>query len=665
MFLNTPRSTVCNWLKALKIESVVCTPDERSVFRTANPTLCGAFGLVSHTDLAKLIEYRSNRSKRTSALHISSSSIASSPQISTCSSTCNVESDTEKNDGNVLQNIVTYSDSDEDEQGQSDIIIQHKSPEKCNNESFVNTRVDLLVTDSPLKTKRSRTVLSPEEIPESLKVEIQSLKEFCTKPLNPLACGRSMSNGTANKLIERLLSFMFFCSKVKNKSDLSLSLFNDSELFTSFIEYLRDVRKLKPSTIANFLGVAISVVKYNVVTNDATADPENAPQIRAYRSFQRRFLQDAYQLSKREKEGFSKKSSQQFYFAHVLETLRNLRDKYLECGGGVKKFRHLHDFVLLALYLRAMPGRSKELRTLQLHDEAAKGHQFDYGSFERGNFVIFDLEQRVLIVQSEFKTSKTTGPIKLDISDDNELTYYLRLYVQARHTLMLGNSHDYFFCNKYGHPFACSSAIAKYLQDIFEREVSIRASTTAMRHAIVTYFNSIDESKDVNLRKSLAALMKHSVRYQETVYCDQTHDEKTKAGRSLMRDSLAADVFGERDDIADMSAESSDGNSSDDELELVPQAGDIVALLDPAATKTDISFFIAKVARYTKDRREAHLIHLGQVEGSDNLYVLKPGRVWTESLKALIFPIDIVYDSSKKAYELRTTPDCLYKYVHG
>ena len=98
---------------------------------------------------------------------------------------------------------------------------------------------------------------------------------------------------------------------------------------------------------------------------------------------------------------------------------------------------------------------------------------------------------------------------------------------------------------------------------------------------------------------------------------------------------------------------------------VVPQTGDIVALLDPAASKTDISFFIAKVARYTKDRREAHLIHLGQVEGSDNLYVLKPGRVWTESLKALIFPIDIVYDSSKKAYELRTTPDCLYKYVHG
>jgi hypothetical protein len=78
-------------------------------------------------------------------------------------------------------------------------------------------------TESPSKTnvkRRSKTVLSPEEIPESLKVEIQSLKEFCTKLLNPLAGGHGMSNGPANKLIETLLSFMFLCSKVKNKLDL-------------------------------------------------------------------------------------------------------------------------------------------------------------------------------------------------------------------------------------------------------------------------------------------------------------------------------------------------------------------------------------------------------------------------------------------------------------
>ena len=69
------------------------------------------------------------------------------------------------------------------------------------------------------------------------------------------------------------------------------------------------------------------------------------------------------------------KSSQQFYFAHVLETLRHLRDMYFD-SKGIAKARHLHDFVLLALYVRANPGRSKEIRTLQLYLESEKNEPF-------------------------------------------------------------------------------------------------------------------------------------------------------------------------------------------------------------------------------------------------------------------------------------------------
>ena len=38
-------------------------------------------------------------------------------------------------------------------------------------------------------------------------------------------------------------------------------------------------------------------------------------------------------ISKLNKEGFTTKACKQFYFAHVLETLRNLRDKYFETTG--------------------------------------------------------------------------------------------------------------------------------------------------------------------------------------------------------------------------------------------------------------------------------------------------------------------------------------------
>ena len=57
-----------------------------------------------------------------------------------------------------------------------------------------------------------------------------------------------------------------------------------------------------------------------------------------------------------------------------------------------------------------------------------------------------------------------------------------------------------------------------------------------------------------------------------------------------MRDSLAADVFGERDNIAEVAAESSDKCSSD-ELDLLPQPGIYRSSLDTAATETIYIFF--------------------------------------------------------------------------
>ena len=69
----------------------------------------------------------------------------------------------------------------------------------------------------------------------------------------------------------------------------------------------------------------------------------------------------ARMIAKRGKKGLCmKKASQRFYFNHILDTLRNLRAKIFETTG-VAKARNLHDFVMLATYVRAS-GRSKETR---------------------------------------------------------------------------------------------------------------------------------------------------------------------------------------------------------------------------------------------------------------------------------------------------------------
>lgn len=88
----------------------------------------------------------------------------------------------------------------------------------------------------------------------------------------------------------------------------------------------------------------------------------------------------------------------------------------------------------------------------------------------------------------------------------------------------------------------------------------------------MTYFSTIDESKDANVQKSLAVLMRHSIRYQELVYNDQTFNEKTKAGRNLLCNKIAANVFGACDEFVSENAESAD-DSRDDFVELKPDAG--------------------------------------------------------------------------------------------
>ena len=109
----------------------------------------------------------------------------------------------------------------------------------------------------------------------------------------------------------------------------------------------------------------------------------------------------------------------------------------------------------------------------------------------------------------------------MTISQDDALARYLKIYSKKRSLLLSGNSHDYFFVSYKGAAFASSSSFSKYIGDLFEREVAVRAGTTALRHAVLTYFNSLDEFNDQRLRKGLATLMKHTVKYQKTGYDDR------------------------------------------------------------------------------------------------------------------------------------------------
>ena len=130
---------------------------------------------------------------------------------------------------------------------------------------------------------------------------------------------------------------------------------------------------------------------------------------------------------------------------------------------------------------------------------------------------------------------------------------------------------------------------------------------TALRHSIITYFNSLDDGKDSSIRKSL---VKHSVRYQESVYNEQSNDERPDC--LMIRNKIAQNVFG---NVSDVEGENS--NDSDD-FELKPRPGDIVTLLDPVSSEENVEFFLAKIARYSESRNEIHLIHLERLKDNES-----------------------------------------------
>ena len=139
--------------------------------------------------------------------------------------------------------------------------------------------------------------------------------------------------------------------------------FQFEAVYSDYVAYLSKSRKLMPSTISSHPSVAINVVKYNY--RDDPVSPHYCSPILTYRKVQRQLTRQARLFSKRAYKGLTGKSPQRFHLAYVLETLRNLHEKYLE-AGGVAKARFLHNFGLISTYLRTMPGRNSEIQSLKL-----------------------------------------------------------------------------------------------------------------------------------------------------------------------------------------------------------------------------------------------------------------------------------------------------------
>ena len=429
---------------------------------------------------------------------------------------------------------------------------------------------------------RIRYGLSEEKMPQALKEEFKDFIKFYTVDINPLRNCCKYSDSTLDKVRERLMCFLGFVQRSYPTEVLSLKLAGNLPFVEGFVNYLKKNRKLMASTIGRILSAIVTGIKF---TNQHVADVDTLPVVISIRNVQKQLSREEHMVKRRKRKGFSSEKGGQFLFAHILDAMRQLKEQYYNTSG-IGSSRSLHDFTMLSLYIRALSGRCKELRTLRLHDNS----------------------------QSE-------------------------------------------------HPFLATGSLSNYLGNMFEREVDIRASTNKMRHAIVTHFMNMPESQNIKLRESVASLLKHSVRHQQQTYNDQHRHEKTVMGRSFMHKTISdLDPFeGEENEMANARAYARQDEEKDEEL--LPQIGEICALLDPASTSDDDAYiFVAKVLRYTPDKKRVCLQEMQEVPDSEHLYRVKTSSMWWENVQCLTYAVDVVYNNSEKAYELRTNPAEIYNY---
>ena len=151
--------------------------------------------------------------------------------------------------------------------------------------------------------------------------------------------------------------------------------------------------------------------------------------------------------------------------------------------------------------------------------------------------------------------------------------------------------------------------------------------------------------------------MKHCVRHQENTYCIKNFGERKSAALKFLSGSTGKYLgFINHND-------ENRAKGEDCSIELYPDPGNIVALVAADSTERFPKIFLAKLLQYKDKGTTAVLGELELTEGSSKCYRLKPGSCWTESTKALVWPIDTAYVEKGEYYRLRTSLKDIHKSV--
>ena len=700
LFPGIPRSTIKSRMRKLDVKLVKAPQEIQDKLRTARPYLAcyKVLSLISKPEVAILEAYEDSReerrenSRKSSGPFLTNASVNDSnytqgvmqsgeevflkdniqhtmpPKKHGLSTSFLVENLLNASPGSlaVEKPLTGFSDSQEQMQIVDRQISSDSEPELSDSlasesslESSSGEESDGDQDENVVEVLKKKN-LDIDSFPSVVK-RLSEMKEFFQSDLNSKRRQSKLSDVTWAKTLERLAIFLAYCSRTL-KRDVRLELVENLGIVESFIKHMKQSRRVKNNTAANYVMCFIRAAKF-LRANESRSNYDAVESISDLRALQNQLMREHAVL-----ESTKGPEKRRLFWPQLQELTRSLHQQFEDEIDDLQQKARLHMNFTLLLLFAINPGRAKEFRTLRIVRDIPENEVDDLvRKLPNGeNFMVFAKSGVTRLVEKGFKTVKRYGPNVIEVSEFDFVDFHVKRFVERSRPKLIprGCIHDFFFVNKRGSPFKSPGSFSSYLAKIFRENLGFHCTMNEMRHALVENFRSSKDSSDVQLAESLARVCKHSLRTQIQLYDQRSQHERTKRALHYLNQSAVNAI------VDDTPGTSYNADDEDEDLSgeesYPPAPGEICALVPADARATSPDIFLAKVLKYSSDGQTVRLAWLQQVEGRPNHYKFQVGHsAWEEKISSLIYPLDVSYNRDEGSYELRSPKKEIYQQLRS
>ena len=696
LFPHIPRATIKSRMRNLGLKLVKAPQEILDKLRTARPYLAcyKVLSLISKREVAILEAYQDSREERRENSRTISGPLLTNASVNDSNYTQRIEQPGEEvflrdevqdtmppkkqglSSSFLVENLLNacperlavekpltgFSDSQEQIEIVHRQISSDSEPELSDfsaSESSSGEESDREQDDDIVELFRKKN-LDIDSFPSAVK-RLSEMKEFFQSDFNSKRRQSKISDVTWAKTLERLVIFLAYCSRTL-KRDIRLELVEDMNIVESFIKHIKQSRRVKNNTAANYVMCFITAAKF-LRANESRNNYDAVESISDLRALQNQLMREHAVL-----ESTKGPEKRRLFWPQLQELTRSLHQQFEDEIDDLQQKARLHMNFTLLLLFAINPGRAKEFRTLRIVRDIPENEVDDLvRKLPNGeNFMVFGKSGVTRLVEKGFKTVKRYGPNVIEVSEFDFVDFHVKRYVERSRPKLIprGCIHDFFFVNRRGSPFKSPGSFSSYLAKIFRENLGFHCTMNEMRHALVENFRSSKDSSDVQLAESLARVCKHSLRTQIQVYDQRSQHERTKRALHYLNQSAVNAIV---DDAPGTSYNADDEEEDLSEDESYPPApGEICALIPADARATSPEIFLAKVLKYSSDGQTVRLAWLQQVEGKPNHYKFQVGHsAWEEKISSLIYPLDVSYNRDEGSYELRSPKKEIYQQLRS